>query len=138
MRASAGLSSATEINETNQFLELGHEWNKVLERSRDINIFLAWEYLSTYWRHFGKEKNLRILCIEDKNEIIAIAPLRQSRFGFASPLGYEVIEPLGYRGLMPERADYTGLILAEREAECLQLFLNYLVEHDDWDCYIHV
>lgn len=123
----------TEINRINQFLELRHEWNKVLEKNRDKNIFLTWEYLSTYWKHFGKEKKLRILCIEDKNEIIAIAPLRQSRYGFSSPLGYEVIEPLGYRGLNPEGADYTGLILAEREAECLQLFLNHLVEHDDWD-----
>jgi len=123
----------TEINRINQFLELRHEWNKVLERSRDKNIFLTWEYLSTYWKHFGKEKKLRILYIEDKNEIIAIAPLRRSSYGFASPLGYEVIEPLGYRGLNPEGADYTGLILAEREAECLQLFLNHLVEHDDWD-----
>jgi len=127
------LFNITEINGTNQFLELRHEWNKLLERSRDKNIFLTWEYLSTYWKHFGKDKKLRILCIEDKNEIIAIAPLRQSRLGFASPLGYEVIEPLGYRGLMPEGADYTGLILAEREAECLQLFLDYLVEHNDWD-----
>lgn len=123
----------TEINEINELLELRNEWNDVLARSRDKHIFLTWEYLSTYWRHFGKEKRLRILCIKDKNQIIAIAPLRQSHYGFASPLGYDVIEPLGCRGLTPEGADYTGLILVEREAECLQLFLNHLVEHNDWD-----
>jgi CelD/BcsL family acetyltransferase involved in cellulose biosynthesis len=123
----------TEINEIHELLELRNEWNDVLARSRDKHIFLTWEYLSTYWRHFGKDKKLRILCIEDKNKIIAIAPLRQSRYGFAGPLGYDVIEPLGYRGLTPEGADYTGLILVEREAECLQLFLNHLVEHNDWD-----
>lgn len=122
-----------EVNGTNQFFELRNEWNKVLETSRDKNVFLTWEYLFSYWKHFGKGKKLRILCIEDKNEIIAIAPLRQSRYGFAGLIGYDVIEPLGYRGLMPEGADYTGLILAEREAECLKLFLNYLVEHDTWD-----
>ena len=127
------LFSITEINRINQFLELRHEWDKVLERSRDKNIFLTWEYLSTYWKHFGKEKKLRILCIEDENKIIAIAPLRQSRYGFQAPFGYDVIEPLGYRGLTPEGADYTGLILTERQAECLQLFLNHLVEHNDWD-----
>ena len=125
--------NVTEINTFNQFKELRDKWNNVLEKSKDKNIFLTWEYLSTYWKHFGKEKKLRILCIKDKNKIIAIAPLRQSRFGFTSPLGYDVIEPLGYRGLTPEGADYTGIILAEREAECLQLFLNHLVEHDGWD-----
>ena len=124
----------TELNGVNQFLELRDEWNKVLERSRDKDIFLTWEYLSTYWKHFGKEKKLRILCIEDENKIIAIAPLRQSHYGFPRmPLGYNVIEPMGYRGLNPEGADYTGFIITERETECLKLFLNYLAEHDDWD-----
>jgi CelD/BcsL family acetyltransferase involved in cellulose biosynthesis len=123
----------TEINEINELLELRKEWNDVLERSRDKHIYLTWEWQSTYWKHFGKEKRLRILCIKDRDKIIAIAPLRQSHYGFASPLGYEVIEPLGYRGLMPEGADYTGLILAEKEAKCLQLFLNYLAERNDWD-----
>ena len=121
-----------EINRIDKFFELKHEWNEVLNKSRDNNIFLTWEYLSTYWTHFGKDKKLKILYITNNNEIIAIAPLRQSRYGYSGPLGYDVIEPLGYRGLMPEGADYTGLIFTEREAYCLELFLHYLVEHDSW------
>jgi hypothetical protein len=127
------LFNIIEINKSDQFFGLRHRWNKVLERSRDKNVFLTWEYLSTYWKHFGKDKKLRILCAEDKDEVIAIAPLRQSYYGFMYPLGYNVVEPLGYRGLMPEGADYTGFILVEKEAECLKLFLNYLIEHNDWD-----
>ena len=118
----------TEINGTDQFYGLKYKWNEVLERSKDKNPYLTWEYLLTYWRHFGKEKKLRILYIENENKIIAIAPLRQSRYKFAHLLGYDVIEPLAYR-----HSDYTGLILSEKEAECLKLFLNRLVEHDDWD-----
>src|SRR3990170_7916708 len=107
----------TEINDTKRFFELKNEWNKVLEKSKDNNVFLTWEFLFTFWNHFGSGKKLRILVIEDKKEIIAIAPLRQSRYSFGPLLGYNVIEPLGYRG-----ADYTGLILTERQQECLQLF----------------
>ena len=128
-----GLSSIYEINGFSQFYELKHEWDQVLQRSKDKNIFLTWEYLSTYWKHFGKGKTLTILCIEDKGKIIAIAPLRQSRYNFAGKLGYNVIEPLGYRGLVPEGADYTGLLLGEREEDCFKLILNYLVEHNGWD-----
>jgi CelD/BcsL family acetyltransferase involved in cellulose biosynthesis len=76
---------------------------------------------------------LRILCIEDKDGIIGIAPLRKSRYRLAGPFGYDVIEPLAYRGLNPEGADYTGLILTKRAAECLRRFLDYLVKHDSWD-----
>jgi hypothetical protein len=123
-----------EINTLDEFLELRREWNKVLAKSKDNNIFLTWEYLSTFWKHFGKNAKLRILCIKDRDEIIAFAPLRQSRYGFAKLLlGYNVIEPLGYRGLMPEGGDYTGLLLGEEEAECFKLFLNYLREQNDWD-----
>ena len=122
-----------EINALNEFLELRDIWTKVLAKSRDNNIFLTWEYLSTFWKHFGKNAKLRILCVKDRNEVIAIAPLRQSRFNFVSWLGYDVIEPLGYRGLMPEGGDYTGLLLGEKEKECLNLFLKYLEKHNDWD-----
>jgi len=123
-----------EINDVHHFLELKDEWNRVLARSKDNNIFLTWEYLSTFWKHFGKKARLRILlCINHKEEIISIAPLRQSRYDIVGPFGYNVIEPLGYRGLMPEGGDYTGLILGEKEAECFKLFLNYLIEHDNWD-----
>lgn len=123
----------TEIDEINELLELRDEWNDVLERSRDKHIFLTWEWQSTYWKYFGKERKLRVLCITDKNKIIAIAPLRESRYSFANSFGYTVIEPLGYRGGAAHGADYTGLILPEREAKCLKLFLSYLIEHDDWD-----
>jgi len=127
------LLNVKEVNTFHDFLELEHVWNKVLAKSKDNNIFLTWEYLSIYWKHFGKGKRLRVLCIEDKDDTIAIAPLRQSRYGFSTPLNYEVIEPLGYRGLMSEGGDYTGLILGEKENECLHLILNYLIEHDNWD-----
>ena len=123
----------TEIDQIDQFYALRHEWNKTLERSQDRNIYLTWEYLSTYWTHFGKEKTLRILYIEDKDGLIAIAPLRKSRYGFAGPFSYDVIEPLAFRGLNPEGADYTGLILTKKRVECLRLFLEYLAKHDSWD-----
>lgn len=117
-----------EINETNRFFELKDQWSKVLEKSNDNNVFLTWEFLSTYWLHFGKGKKLRILVIEDKNEVIAIAPLRQSRYEFGGIFSYNVIKPLGYGG-----ADYNNFILTERAAECFWLFLNYLTAKGNWD-----
>jgi CelD/BcsL family acetyltransferase involved in cellulose biosynthesis len=127
------LLNIIEINTLDEFLGLRDVWNRVLARSRDDNIFLTWEYLSTFWKYFGKNAKLRIVCVRDRDEIVAIAPYRQSRFNFVGPLGYDVIEPLGYRGLMLEGGDYTGLLLGEKETECLKLFLKYLEEHNNWD-----
>jgi len=117
-----------EINEIDQFFELGDKWNSVLERSRDGHVLLSWEFMSTYVKHFGKERKLKVLYIEDNDRIIAIAPLRLSRYNFAGSFGYNVIEPLAFR-----HADYTGFILAEREIDCLKLFFNYLYDQNGWD-----
>jgi CelD/BcsL family acetyltransferase involved in cellulose biosynthesis len=118
----------TEINEISGFLELENDWNELFEKSEDNNVFLSWDFLTTCWSFFGEGKKLKILVIKDKNEVVAIAPLKQSRYAFGNMLGYTVIEPLGYRA-----ADYTGLILKERKAECFNLFLNYMSENLKWD-----
>ena len=123
----------TEINDVDHFLEMKKTWNEVLDKSNDNNVYLTWEYLSTYWKHFGKNRKLRILCLEDGTHIIGMAPLRQQRLKLAGPVGYELIEPLAYRGLMPEGADYTGIILTERETECLHSLFNYLANDGSWD-----
>jgi CelD/BcsL family acetyltransferase involved in cellulose biosynthesis len=119
-----------EVNEVDQFFELEPIWNSLLSQSRDNNPFLTWEYLSTYWKHFSGNKKLKTLCVGDeKNDIIAIAPLRLSPYVLANTFTYNVIEPLACRG-----ADYTGLIISKKEIECLKLILNYLaVKNEDWD-----
>ncbi len=122
-----------EINQNDQFFALSSEWNKVLSKCKDKNIFLTWEYLSTFWQHFGKDQLLKVLCLKDEDEIVAIAPLRQSRYSFAGLLSYQVVEPLGSRGLLQEGADYTGLICSVPPEVCLRLFIKYLVEDKGWD-----
>ncbi|MFH0960622.1 MAG: hypothetical protein V1897_18195, partial [Pseudomonadota bacterium] len=93
----SSMPKVVEINETSQFLALKNKWNPVLERSRDDNLFLTWEWLSTYWRHFGKDRKLKILSIEDNNKLIAIAPLRQCRYNILSPVSHEIADPMGTR-----------------------------------------
>jgi len=122
------MSLITEINDVSQFSELRHTWNSLLERCRDKNVFLTWEYLSVYWKHFGKGKKLRILTAESDGEIIAIAPLRQTRHSPWGILGYDVVEPMACN-----QADYTGLILAEKETEVFNSFFDYLIGTGDWD-----
>jgi CelD/BcsL family acetyltransferase involved in cellulose biosynthesis len=117
-----------EIN-NNQFSELKSVWNHLLNKCKDSNPFLTWEYLFTYWKHFGSSRKLKILCVENENnDVIAIAPLRLSRYNLANLVTYNVLEPLGYRG-----ADYTGFIIPEIQNECINLILKYLNGQKDWD-----
>jgi hypothetical protein len=117
----------TEISESSQFSELKHTWNEVLDRSKDNNAFLTWEFQSTFWDHIKEEKKLRILLVEDQDKIIAIAPFRESHYRFRNLLSYDVLEPLTLG------ADYTGILLTEKKLECCSLILEHLAEKRNWD-----
>lgn len=110
-------------------MELKNVWNRLLSYYENNNPFLTFEYLFTFWKHFSKERKLRIICIKnEKNEIVAIAPLRLSKYKLVNLLTYNVIEPLGYMG-----ADYTDIILSYQGIECLRKILEYLYRKNDWD-----
>lgn len=117
-----------EITSADRFFELRGDWDAVLGRCIDNSVYLTWEFMVNSVKHLEKGKRLRILCIEDGDKIIGIAPLAQSRRSLRGWLGYEVVEPLAYW-----HNDFNGLILAERAQECLSLFLSYLYEQNDWD-----
>ena len=57
-----------------EFGALRDDWNALLCRSAADNIFLTWEWLHTWWEHFGSNKNLLLLAIEDRG--ISSASLR--------------------------------------------------------------
>ena len=117
-----------EITKLNQFHKLRRDWNSVLRRSRDDSIVLTWEQMAAAAKYLAKKQTIRILYATNKKKIIGIAPFRQSKHTFRGHFNYTVLESLasGY-------ADYSGLILAENETECLHLFLKYLFQKDDWD-----
>jgi CelD/BcsL family acetyltransferase involved in cellulose biosynthesis len=117
-----------EITTLDELLALRKEWNEVLERSKDNNIFLTWEITATCAKNLERTKKIRILCVKDGDRIVSIAPLRKSRYKLDGLLGYDVLEPITYR-----RSDYTGFVVAEQEEASLKLIINHLFEQKDWD-----
>lgn len=118
----------TEIDDFSRFEDLKDKWNDTLTRSRDNDIFLTWQWLSTWWKHFGEGRKLRILLVKDENRILAIAPLMRSKYTFLYLGSLTKIEFIG-----SPQSDYNHFILTEREMECVRLLLDYLNAHTDWD-----
>jgi hypothetical protein len=58
--------------ELNEFQSLEDRWNITLKDSPSKTIFSTWEWLSTWWKHFGEGKKLVILLIENKNRFAII------------------------------------------------------------------
>ncbi len=103
-----------------EFESLQKTWGGLIARSGDNNVFLTWEWLFTWWQHFGQGKKLNILVIEDGSNVIGIVPLMLSRYQWG-PFSYDVLESLGSAS-----CDYHGVILTERKEDCANILLAYL------------
>ena len=98
------------ITTTEAFRALEPEWNALLARSRADCVFLTWEWLFTWWKHFHPGRELAILAVRDRDELVGLAPfmLRTTRIaGFA----FKSFEFLGNSTV---GSDYLDVIVDER------------------------
>lgn len=119
-----------KVEEVNNFQGLRKKWNDLLKNSLlGGNVFLTWEWVSTSWKHFGEGRKLLLLLVEDKNEVLAIAPLMLSKYKLP---GFGTIKKVEFLGA--PHSDYNNFIILKREAECLRLIIDYLTDTvTEWD-----
>lgn len=117
-----------ELNDFRDFEDLRGIWNENLQKCVDNEVFSTWEWLWCWWKHFGKERDLRILIAQEKDEIVGIAALMLSKYRFLHLGKLLKIEFIG-----TPHSDYNNFILLKKEKECFKLFLNYLKEFSDAD-----
>lgn len=103
--------------------ELREEWQKLA--ALGTNPFSSWEWASTWWRHFGEDRELRILVVRDREgAAVGIVPLYRDRRG---PL-----RVLRFVGHFP--ADELGPVCAPAHTHTvLALCREQLDAEADWD-----
>ncbi len=112
-----------------QFLNYKTEWADALQRSGDNHIFLTWEWLSTWWKHFGDERIFSLITVSDDEKLVAAAPLMRSKYKLAG-LKLTKMEFIG-----TPAADYQTFLLADKKAECAKLMMDYANHASSkWDC----
>jgi len=119
------------VEDIDCFESLRDCWDVILERNtlENNNVFLTWEWVSTWWKYFGKGRKLLILVVKDNEEILAIAPLMLSAYKLLRFGNIRRIEFLG-----TPHSDYHNFIIIKKEKECLEKLLNYLTENiKDWN-----
>jgi len=128
--SSSDLGIYLKVREVDDFQSLRENWNYLLRRNLlGNNVFLTWEWLFTWWKHFGKGRKLLILTVEDKAGIIAIAPLMLSKYKLPVLGTITKVEFLGAR-----HSDYNNFIILKKEAKCLNLMINHLMgKVTGWD-----
>ena len=120
------------ITREEDFLKLEPEWNTLLRQSKADNIFLTWEWVSTWWRVFGKEKSLYVLTFHQENELVGIVPLYLRKTGYYGILPVRSLMLLGTGESV--RSEYLDLIVKPgREIDVIRSVLEWLRKSQDWD-----
>lgn len=69
----------TTINELETYKDT---WSEILEREKNDNPFIEYEWISTWWMIVGHDENVEIYIVEHNGEAIAFFPfVHTSRFG---------------------------------------------------------
>lgn len=120
------------ITSVEKFLALEPEWDRLLETSRSRNVFLTWEWISTWWDCFGTCLEPWVLTAREGPEgrLMGIAPFAVRRFPRAISSPYREAFVLG-NGFTA--ADHLDIIAdANGEREVVLAFTGYL-DHPGWD-----
>lgn len=115
-----------------QLEALEKEWSDLLDEIPDAPIYFTWEWVRTWWLHFGKGRQLWLLTARDEQgRLVAIAPLMREEYKKAwMRLG--MITFLGTGRVCP-----TNLKILTRGSDKERLyraFLGFLFgQSDQWD-----
>lgn len=116
------------IRTSDEFGKLNDPWNRLLERSCSWNIFLTFEWLSTWWKFFGAHYKLQVVLVYDEGELIGAAPLMISReYGFRR-----------LKFMSTGIADYEDFIIAGAEnvrSKVVGLIFSVLLKDKEWDIF---
>lgn len=122
------------ITTQEEFHALEPEWNPLLQDSRANNIFLTWEWISTWLEFFGDGCQLWILQAYDptSNRTIGLAPLNLHSFSLAAKLPSHI--ELSFIGANTTAPDHLDLIIRKGyEDQVVPLLMDYINSHSSWD-----
>lgn len=84
------------------FQGLRDEWNTAAAAGADPNVFMTWDWLHTWWTHFGEpnpDARLHIVTLRDEDGLVAAAPLFRMHWGYG-PLRAPVMHQISYNAGM--------------------------------------
>ncbi len=122
----------TEISTHETFEQLRDEWNDLLERSRARTIFLTWEWLYSWWCHFGNDLELRLVIVRNvAGELVGIGP-------FCVGKQYPGVRALRFLGSTCVSSEYLDVICKPEleKAVASLITMTLLDDLDKWDVLI--
>lgn len=71
----SGNGTVREIGDVGELADYKLLWNALLARTPSASFFQSLEWLTVFWRHYGRDMRLRVLLVSAAGETIGILPL---------------------------------------------------------------
>lgn len=112
----AGELRVTVIRDGRELARMRDEWNTLLRTSASDNLFLTWEWVSTWWQTYGPPSGLYILAAhEPGGRLVGLAPLKIAARGVPGLWTVNAVEFIGLGGdVTPEYLDLLAAPGCER------------------------
>jgi CelD/BcsL family acetyltransferase involved in cellulose biosynthesis len=116
-----------EIRTADELQSLSGVWDTLLGTRGEEVIHSSFQWISTWWKYFGRGKKLFVLAAEDGNQIVGIAPLFLAAFRRKKILEFKRAYFLG-EGL----SDYGSFLVPRDKTGLYREFLRYLITSRAW------
>jgi hypothetical protein len=116
-----------------EFSSCKEQWNSLVRSMKRPSVFCTWEWVHTWWEHFGGKYEAFILLVYDNDHLIGILPLGLRRMIPEDGLvPVRVLSIFGTYELCPDDTDfiYSGI----DAGGCLRAVLEFLsTKFKEWD-----
>ena len=104
------------ITEFRDFESREGDWRRLHEECGGHNPFLSYDWLVTWWRHFGGGKQLCIVAAEQDGATVGIAPLMSTRVAGSTKVQF-IGKPL---------SDYSDFLVQGERDTCAQSLVEFI------------
>jgi len=121
---------AAWIATNSEFERLREEWTELFAAAGTESVFLSFEWMFTWWKHWGKGRRLAIVAVRDgRGRLVGLAPLSTAR---SRPSG---MRRLSFLADDRVGSDYLGILARpEWEEAAVEAIVSALLLHRrDWD-----
>ena len=129
----SGRVTTSVIRQLDDLQQLAGSWNGLLERSLNDNLFLTWEWISTWATTYLRGDELLVVAVFDDEDLVAIAPFWVQRSRTAGLFPIRLLRFLGSSGVA---SDYLDVIVQNKDhARWINEIWNRLFSdlRRDWD-----
>lgn len=116
-----------------EFSSMGDEWNDLLARSRSSSVFMTWEWIYTWWAHFGNSRRdiVPVIARDGAGRLRGVFPLFRERGRWVSGDGAagrgDVLQFLGSRETY---SDFLDLIVdRDDEEDITKILFRYTLRN---------